>query len=163
MLVPAVLYKEEISKKFLSYRYSDDMFYYTGYFGDQPPNFGESNDGGNYQYAIVDKDRLVGYLSYTIDWYTSCAYCFGLFSFERNNRRIGLDVLREIRKIINDYHIHRIEWRMIGGNPVEEHYDNFCKRYDGRKLIMRDAIKDKCGKYRDSIIYEIIFEGGQHE
>ena len=46
---------------------------------------------------------------------------------------------------------------MVGGNPVEKHYDKFCKKYHGKKFVLTDAIKDRYGKYHDDIIYEIIF------
>lgn len=157
MLVPAMLYKDEIKKKFLEYIYTEDMIYYTGYLVNCPPKIDEDNDGSYYQYAIVDNGKLIGYFSYRIDWYSSCADQFGLFSFDRNNRKIGLDVYRELRKIIYDYQIHRLEWRMIGDNPVEKHYDKFCEKYSGKKFVLTDAVKDRFGKYHDDVIYEIIF------
>ena len=106
---------------------------------------------------VVTGGKRIGGNLY-LDWYSSCAHCFGLFSFDRNNRTIGLDVFRELKKIINDYHIHRMEWRMVGGNPVEKHYDKFCQKYHGKKFVLTDAVKDRYGKYHDDIIYEIIFE-----
>ncbi len=81
-------------------------------------------------------------------------------SFKRNDKTIGFDVLRELRKIINDYHIHRLEWRMIGGNPVEKHYDKFCNRYHGKKFVLTDCFKDRYSNYHDDVIYEIIFDKG---
>ena len=45
---------------------------------------------------------------------------------------------------------------MIGGNPVEKHYDKFCEKYNGTKHVLKDAIKDKFGKYHNDVIYEII-------
>lgn len=160
MLKPAILYKGEIHKKFQEYAYSDDLIYYTGYLGNEMPIINENNDGYNFQYAIVKDNKLIGYFSYCIDWYASCVSRFGLFSFDRGNKTIGLDVYRELKRLINDYHIHRMEWRMIGGNPVERHYDSFCKRYNGRKIVLRDSSKDKYGRYHDDVIYEIIFKGG---
>ena len=47
---------------------------------------------------------------------------------------------------------------MVGGNPVEKHYDKFCKKYNGKKFILTDAVKDKYGKYHNDVIYEIIFD-----
>lgn len=158
MLVPAILYKDEIHKEFAKYNYTDDMIYYTGYLGNSLANIADSDDGNSYQYAIVDDNRVIGYFTYCVDWYVSCARCFGLFSFDRNNRIIGLDVHRELKKLINDYHIHRIEWRMVEGNPAEKHYNRFCKKHNGKKLVLTDAIKDRFGKYHDDVIYEIIFE-----
>ena len=158
MLVPAILYKKEILTKMQEYNYTEDMMYYTGYLGNSLPSIEENNDGSIYQYAIVDDNKLIGYFTYQIDWYSSCVYGFGLFSFDRNNITIGLDVYRELKKIINDYHIHRIEWRMISSNPVEKHYDKFCKRYHGKKYVLTDMFKDRYGKYHNAVIYEIIFE-----
>ena len=54
--------------------------------------------------------------------------------------------------------LHKIEWRMVGGNPVEKHYDKFCFKHNGKKHILKDSIKDADGNYRDDIIYEIIKE-----
>ena len=45
---------------------------------------------------------------------------------------------------------------MIGGNPVERSYDKFCERHNGTKHVLKDALKDAEGNYRDSIIYEIV-------
>lgn len=162
MLVPAILYKDEILTNLLQYGYTEDMFFYTGYLGNSLPSIEGDNDGSLYQYAIVDNRnrdsaKLIGYFTYQIDWYPSCIDNFGLFSFDKNNSIIGLDVYRELKRVINDYHIHRMEWRMIGGNPVEKHYDKFCKKYNGKKFVLTDALKDRCGKYHDDIIYEIIF------
>lgn len=158
MLVPAIIYKDEVCKRFLQYAYSDDMINYMGYLGFSAPTIEENNDGSCYQYAIVDNGKLTGYFEYQINWYSSCANRFGLFSFDRSNSIIGRDVCRELKKIINDYHIHRLEWRMIGGNPVEKHYDRFCKKYHGKKFVLTDAIKDRYGKYHNDVIYEIVFE-----
>lgn len=119
MLVPAALYKEEIHRNFFKYMYEDEMMLYTGYNGMEVPVITDNNDG-QYQYAIIDNDNhLIGYLTYRVDLYNSCASCFGLYSFDKNNSIIGIDVYKELRKLINTYKLHRIEWRMIGGNPVE--------------------------------------------
>ncbi len=39
---------------------------------------------------------------------------------------------------------------------LEKSYDKFCNKFNGTKHILKDAIKDKYGKYHDDIIYEII-------
>lgn len=156
MLKPAVLYKEEIQKELAKHNYTEDMVFYTGYLGHSLANIQENNDGDLYQYAIVDNGNLVGYFTYHIDWYSSCVSRFGLFAFDRKDRTIGIDVYKELKKLINDYHIHRVEWFMISGNPVERHYDRFCKKYNGRKIVLLDTVKDRYGKYHNSVIYEIL-------
>lgn len=45
---------------------------------------------------------------------------------------------------------------MVSGNPVEHSYDYAIRKFDGKKIVLRDTAKDANGKYHDSIIYEII-------
>nr|DAZ59954.1 MAG TPA: acetyltransferase [Caudoviricetes sp.] len=133
------------------------MMYETGGLTNWLPNIQEETESGRFQYAIVNSDgKLLGYLDYHIDWYSSCASRFGLISFDRGNLIVGKDLYSELNKLIYEYKLHRIEWRMIGGNPVEKHYDKFCEKYNGTKHILKDAIKDKFGNYHNDIIYEII-------
>ena len=35
-------------------------------------------------------------------------------------------------------------------------YDNFIKKHNGKKYILKDSIRDKDGNYHDDIIYEIV-------
>ena len=157
MLIPAIVKKEEILNAFKRYYYTEDMFLETGSLNNWTPNIQEETDEGSYQYAIVDdKEKLIGFLAYRVNWYNSCASCFGLISFDRGNPIVGKDLFAELKKLIYEYKLHRIEWRMVGGNPVERHYDKFCQKFNGTKHILKDAIKDKYGQYRDDIIYEII-------
>ena len=82
MLVPAILYKDEIIKGMQKYFYTDDMMFETGCMDNWTPNITECPEGSQFQYAIVDNnEKLIGYLGYAVDWYTSKAYNFGLFSF----------------------------------------------------------------------------------
>ena len=46
---------------------------------------------------------------------------------------------------------------MIDGNPVEKHYDKFRQKYHGKKYVLTDVFKDRCGKYHNEFIYEIVF------
>ena len=157
MLVPAILFKDKILEEFKKYYYTEDMMYETGGLTNWLPDIQEETESGRFQYAIVDsKQKLLGYLDYHIDWYSSCASRFGLISFDRGNPTVGRDLYSELNKLINDYKLHRIEWRMIGGNPVEKHYDKFCEKYNGTKHVLKDAIIDKFGKYHNDVIYEII-------
>ena len=162
MLIPAAMYKDDIQKLSKQFFYSDKAFYYNGYPMTAPINVADSDEYGElFQYAIIDKDILVGYLSYRIRWYDSCAYAFGLFGFQNKpNPVIGFDLYKELEKIIHQYKIHRIEFRMVKGNTVEKHYQRFVNKYGGRELILKDEVKDRYGNYHDCIIYEIINQEG---
>ena len=56
-----------------------------------------------------------------------------------------------------------MEWRMTQGNPVENHYDKYCKYYNGKKFVLTDSFKDRCGEYHNEVIYEIIFNRSERK
>lgn len=161
MLVPAILYKDKIIREMQKYFYTDDMLYETGCMHNWCPDIAEEPNEKMMQYAIVSGETLIGYLGYSIDWYVSKAYNFGLFSFDRGNPLIGKDLYSELERLVNKF--HRVEWRMVGGNPAERGYDHFVKKHNGTKHILRDAIRDRDGNYRNDIIYEIVKGGGVAE
>ena len=155
MLVPAILYKDKIIEQFQMKFYSIDMLYETGSNSQWCPSIPDEPDEGCFEYAIVDSSKnLIGYLSYRIDYYSSNAYNFGLMSFDPGNPIIGKDLFNKLEELVST--LHRVEWRMIGGNPVERHYDRFCAKYGGAKYILHDSVRDKNGKYHDNVVYEII-------
>lgn len=102
MLVPAILHKEQIKKEFQKHYYTTDMLYETGGIENWIPQIAECPESWQFQYAIVDNNKkLIGYLGYSVDWYVSKVYNFGLFSFDRGNR--GYD--RFIKKHNGNKHI----------------------------------------------------------
>jgi triacylglycerol esterase/lipase EstA (alpha/beta hydrolase family) len=154
MLKPAICYKDEIEKLFMKELYSQNYFYYAGYaHSNELPKITVKDY--EYQYAIVTPDnKVIGYLAYRIDAICSSVYDFGLYSFDKGNYLIGIDLYEEMEKLVSQY--HRVEWKMIGGNPVQKHYDKFCKKHKGHIVVLHDVIKDELGKYHDEYIYEII-------
>ncbi len=157
MLIPAIMKKDEIQEKIKGLFYTSDMMFETACLDNWVPDIHENPDASTFQFAIVNKENnLLGYFAYYIDWYSSCASRFGIISFDKGNPIIGRDLLKEMEKIIDEYKLHRIEWRMVGGNPIEKHYDKFCIRYNGNKHILKDVFKDRLGNYHNDIIYEII-------
>lgn len=154
MLVPAILYKEKIIEEFRKYFYTTDMLYETGCVENWIPEIADCPQGWQFQYAIVDNDKLIGYLEYSVDYYISKAYNFALFSFDRGNILVGRDTFDKLEELVNTF--HRVEWRAVGSNPACRGYDNFVKKHNGTKHILKDAIRDKDGNYHDDIIYEIV-------
>lgn len=155
MLVPAILYKEQIKTEFQKKFYSMDMLYETGCNSQWCPDISDEPEEGVFEYAIINgRGKLIGYLSYQVDYYSSNAYNFGLMSFDRGNPIIGKALFEKMEELVST--MHRVEWRMIGGNPVERHYDRFCAKYGGAKYILHDSVRDKNGKYHDNVVYEII-------
>ena len=124
MLKPAIYYKDELDKNFAKFIYSENYYYYVGYpGGNSLPVIAAQDD--YYQWAIVtDKEEVTGYLAYKIDPGTDTCDQFGLFSFKLGNALLARDVLEHLEFICK--HHHRVEWRVISGNPVVKHYDRFC-------------------------------------
>lgn len=156
MLVPAILYKTEIEKNFLKEIYTKNFFYYSGRAGDvTPPEIRLKEN--LYQYAILnnkEKLKLIGYFSYYIDRELDCVYNFGLYSFDKGNYLIGKNVFEEMEDLTTKF--HRIEWRLVGGNPAKKSYDRFCMKHNGNIITLHDALKDPEGNYCNEYIYEII-------
>ena len=155
MLVPAVLYKEEIKKKIQSYFYTKDMMYETGCLDNYIPNIVDCPGANCVQLAVINNNnKLLGFIVYNVDYYASRASRFGIFSFDRGNPLFGKEIFNELEKLVKRF--HRVEWRMVGGNPAERSYDKFCFKHGGNKHVLKDATKDRDGNYIDDIIYEII-------
>lgn len=156
MLVPAICYKDEIERLFAREIYTDKYFYYSGYaHSHELPNI--SAKDYEYQYAIVTSaDKLIGYLAYRVDTSSNCAYNFGLYSFDKGNPLIGKDLFGKMEELVKQY--HRVEWKMISGNPVQRHYDRFCVKHHGNIVVLHDVCKDSKGKWHDEHIYEIVNE-----
>lgn len=156
MLRPAILYKAEILLEFQKCQYTTDMLYYTGCLANYIPDIVDCPGECTFQFAIVDDNtkKLIGYLEYSVNWYVSKAYNFGLFSFDRGNILVGKDVFNKLEELLTI--LHRIEWRAVEGNPACRGYDSFIKKNGGNKHVLKDAIKDKNGVYHDDIIYEIV-------
>lgn len=154
MLRPALLYKEEILRKFTELMYTEDYYFYSGYdCGSELPNLEPKED--TYSYCMVDnKNNVIGYLSYKYSVYTDTVYDFGLMSFDKGNVIVVADVLKKLEELINIR--HKVEWRVLDDNPVKRHYDKFCKKHGGFISHLHDTTKDLKGNYTDSYIYEII-------
>ena len=166
MLKPAVVYKNEIEKKMLEYFYTDDMMYFQGSSVSKSVEVPLTSAEGHYAWACVEieKDnsgnevgeRLIGYITYTIDRFNSRVNRFGAFSFIRGTYTMGKDLC----KVFNDLwsKVHRIEIRAVEDNPALRGYDKFLARHrdTGRKLILYDTFKDLNGKWHNEFIYEYI-------
>lgn len=158
MLKPAILFKEEIQNYFKSIYYTEEMMFVSGGMENWLPDIVECPEENLFQYAIIDNNKnLIGYVSFKVNWYDSAAYNFGLISFDKGNINIGFAMKEVIDKIANEFHLHSMEWRVVGGNPVEDAYDRFCKKFNGHKHIINDANRDMRGNYRYAALYEIIF------
>lgn len=160
MLEPAILYADEIREKFKKEIYADRYFFYTGYpHSHELPKI--STDDDDYQWAITDNGKIIGYLAYRVYPVINSVENFGLYSFDDDEHSligralvIGRDLTEKVDQLVNQY--HRVSWRMIKGNPVQRSYDAIIKKYNGNRVVLHDICKDNYGRYHDEYIYEII-------
>ena len=99
MLVPAILFKEQIIAEFQRIYFTEDMMYLTGCLEQWSPDISASPEEGKFDFAIVSNDKLIGYLSYRIDYYCSKAYNFGLLSFDRGNPVVGEELFNKMEEL----------------------------------------------------------------
>lgn len=157
MLKPAILFKDELEKKFAAEIYTDKYFYYCGYGYDfELPTIKAQSE--HYQWAITEPidnftDRVIGYLAYRINPTTDNVYNFGLYSFDEGNQTVIRDTFEKLEELVKDH--HRIEWRVIEGNHAKRGYDAFCDKHNGNCVCLHDVTKDLKGEYRNEYIYEI--------
>lgn len=153
MLVPAILYKEQIEKAFAAHIYDTDYFYYIGYAHGHELADLQIRDN-RYEYAVLDNDdHLIGYFSFTV-FDVDTVENFGLYSFDRGNPLVTVQVYQKMKQLVNKY--RRISWRVIDGNPVKPLYDRFCNKYNGQIHHYRECTRDDSGKLHGEYVYEIL-------
>lgn len=146
MLIDARVCAKELIELFKAHANDDDMYYFTANKNEKEFSYIGTDDKNyykNHQYAIYNADRIVGYFSYCCDDIGDSLelFDFGLYSFDRNNPIIGLDVYKEIQRVHREYDGRcYISFWMIKGNPVEKHYDRIIKHFHGKKEIHKNLI-----------------------
>lgn len=171
MLVPAICYREELTKKFNEVRYSEKTTWFNGCIENGPFQISDEPSEGRFQYAIVEKEltldcqeitKVVGYLGFYVGFYDCGVWGIGLISFDDKPNVTITNAVREMIKIFKNYRLHRIEFRAIGGNPAVKKYDKILElanksgNYAIQKITLHDVFKDRSGLYRDSYIYELL-------
>lgn len=158
MIRPAIFFKDELTKAFGSILYTQEHFYYEGGIDNYEQEITEEAD--KFQFAILDHEQLVGYISFRVDWYCSCAYNFGLISFADRPSKVIASAILAVIKMIEGFNLHRIDFRCICGNPAERGYDGIIEKFHGkynlRKFAFVDNTRDRQGYYHDTIVYEMI-------
>lgn len=155
-LVPAIKYKSEIEKYIHSIYYSDESFLMSGFnYSYNEIIYEDDKSGTVFQWAVLNNSaKLVGYVSYNINWYDGVVKNLKILSFEKGTVCIGF-ALRDIVEMIKQYKLHKIVFYCIDTNPILQKYINFCNNNNGKCYTFKDEYKDRYGKYHSLYRFDI--------
>lgn len=133
--------------------------YYHGTAGSEIPTIPDNNYN-HHSFVSVDKnDKIIGFISYNIDWQAMNAYKFGIISFDKGNLIFIKDLNEAINNLFTVYNMNRIDWFCFADNPAIRGYRNFIKRHGGRETAyFRSIAKLMDGKLHDGVEFEILKE-----
>lgn len=163
MLKPAILFKDEIQRKYAERWYKANTKYYSPLC-----NFEMKIDADNREFrdfASIDKNgSVIGYISYRVDFCVREASRFGIISFDEGNLEFVRDLYRVFYHTMIIDKFNRIEFLCINGNPAERGYRNFIKRVGGRIAgTYRQNIAFSDGTRTGSTEFEILHDDLNHE
>lgn len=156
MLKPAQLYKDELNKKMVEGWYDiENMYYHSGPFA-YSMDVADNNSDVR-EFVCIDGERLIGYISYNVDYMSMSADNFGFISFDKGNVTLVKDVFNHIKDLFHSYHFNRVAWYCYADNPAIRGYRNFIQKFGGKEVgYLRQSTKLLDGKLHDSVIFEIL-------
>ena len=85
MLRPAQLYEQQLQEENTKAWYKLENIFWNGGSGDSTIELPENNYD-SHNFVSVDKNgKVIGYISYAVDWSTMSADSFGSISFDKGN------------------------------------------------------------------------------
>lgn len=159
MLKPAQLYADELKRKYAETWYNSEYMYYSGWTGSSELDISK-NTYDSHDFASVDKSgKVIGYICYSVNYVTMDAYKFGAISFNKGNVEFANDLYQVICDIFEKYHMNRLSWCCVVGNPAIRGYRNFIKKHGGKECgYHRQIVKLQDGKLYDDVEFEILVE-----
>ena len=109
--------------------------------------------------SVDKRDRIIGYICYSVDWMSMSAYDFGIISFHKGNLEFGRDLYKALDDLFTVYGMNRISWWCYADNPAIRGYRSFIRRHGGRECgYLRQYSRLQDGKLHDSVLFEILAE-----
>ncbi len=155
MLKPALLYKDQLDRKFSEILLDEKYMYFFMESG-QPPQI--SDDLTNlHQLVSVDRDgRLIGYIAYSINNKVYYAYDFEAVNFTDNKILFGKDLKNAIDDIFYKYHFNKLNFMSVDDNPATSQYERLIQKYGGRFVgYYEEDIMLLDGRVCDTHLFEI--------
>lgn len=157
MLVPAILYKDELHKLMAKECWFNEKY---KYFNRGYESFDEivDNTEKQHQFVSINKDgKICGLFFYYVDRHTRSVCGVNAASFDIDPITFGLDVKRGIEDIFTKFNFHKMCFGVVVGNPIEPTYDRLCTKMGGRVVgYYRDDTMLMDGSYADIKVYEVM-------
>lgn len=159
MLKPAQLYREELERENIKSWYKPENMFWNEGTGDSGIDLPDDNYNQHCFVSVDKSNKVIGYITYSVDWCAMSADRFGIISFRRGNMEFVKDLYKVICDLFEKYHMNRISWGCFSDNPAIRGYRNFIKKHGGRECGHRRQIaKLQDGKLHDSVEFEILRE-----
>lgn len=159
MLVPAILYKDQLIKKHHEIWFDDKYTYWNNgnYWEDLTVNADTWND---HQFVSIYNGEIIGYIAYSINRSANYAYSLGALKYSNHfSATFSLDLGRVLQDIFEKFHFNKLKFSVVIGNPIEASYDKLIDRYGGHIVgIQKDDVRLQDGKLYNKKLYEIMSE-----
>jgi len=161
MLKQAILYKDELTTKYIEAMCDDHFKFYNA---GSNRNFTFSlvdNDYWTIQRVSVDSDNnVIGFMGCDISRDNKVMRHFGLMNFtKRTNIIFAKDVLQFLRELKNTYCASKFEFVAYAGGEPEKMYRRFIEKHGGRIVgTLTDTQVLTDGKSYNSTLFEIMRE-----
>ena len=161
MLKQAILYEEQLKRKYIEASCDD---YFKFYFSSSCREFSlkiHDNDYWTIQMVSVDKnDNIIGFISVDMNNDSKVAKYFGIINFTKKpNIIFAMDVIRFLRDLRDRHNASKFEFTAFVDGSAERMYQKFIKNHGGRVVgTYKNSTKLIDGKYYDSRMFEIMRE-----
>lgn len=159
MLKSAILYKEELAKRFAEVAHEDKYMYYHD--GPHVLFFDAlaKTTWNDLEFVSVHNDKVIGFLHAGVMRAPHFVDTIRTINFEKTNLIFSKDFYQFLSDLFNKYNFNKIEWTVAVGNPIEAMYDKLIAKYGGRVVGTRTkSIMLWDGKMYDKKMYEIFRE-----
>ena len=161
MLKQAILYEEQLKRKYMEAMCDDYFKFFTGCSYHSFTIDIVKSDWSEIQRVSVNRDGLViGFITCQIERDSNNASRFGIMNFtKKSNIIFANDVLEFLRELKDGYNINRMEFMAYIGSEAEKMYTEFIKKHGGSVVgVEKRVAKLPDGKYYDCKIFEILRE-----
>lgn len=160
MLRPAQLYQSEINSNHILHWYDPKYKFARCDPWSNALEFPDDNMNQHCFASVSNKDRVLGFIGYNIDWVAQTVSDVFAESYDIGNQIFLHDLFTAITDIFEKYHLDRLEWSCIVGNPVLKHYRKFCKSWHGREVgTFKNRVVLSDGNVYDQVYFEVFAKG----